>query len=191
MFSPDKQLKEIILEEIKSDPVSISGLVRRLKARGIDIHRLILTGYLKALTDTGVIREKAIPPSKIFTPVSPKETTIYEAISGACEENGLDKRHATAVAVYTLQKLFHRPVFRREIAAMGMTETPELKHAPAAVTAEARRILSKSGYRIPDSEPAFIAEGNYEKDSSTILVSAVNAAYRLSHLALDTKQLTL
>lgn len=191
MFSPDKQLKEIIIEEIRSDPVSISGLVRRLKARGIDIHRLILTGYLKALTDTGVIREKAIPPSKIFTPVGPKETTIYEAISTACEENGLDKRQATAVAVFTLERLFHRPVFRREITAMGMTETPEIKHAPQTVTAEARRILAKSGYRIPDSEAAFVTDGNYEKESAAILLSAVNAAYRLSHLSLDTKQLTL
>ncbi len=191
MFSPDKQLKEIILEEIRSDPVSISGLVRRLKSRGIDIHRLILTGYLKALTDTGVIREKAIPPSKIFTPVNARETNIYDAVASACEENMLDKRRATAVAVYTLERLFHRPVFRRELSEMRMAETPELKHAPQAIVAEARRILAKSGYRIPESEPAYVVEGDFEQEFRSVLVAALSTSFRLSHLALDTKQLTL
>ena len=191
MFSPDKQLKEIILEEIRSEPVSISGLVRKLKSRGIDIHRLVLTGYLKALTDTGVIREKAIPPSKIFTPVGSKEMTIYEAIANACEENGLDKRKATAVAVYTLERLFHRPIFRRELNEMKMGETAELRHAPQATVAEARRILAKAGYRIPESEPAYTVEGEYEHESRAVLTSALSASYRLSYLALDTKQMTL
>lgn len=191
MFSPEKQLKEIILEEIRSDPVSISGLVRKLKTRGIEIHRLVLTGYLKALTDTGVIREKAIPPSKIFTPVGPKETTIYEAIANACEEIRLDRRKSTAVSVYALQNLFHRPVFKRELAGMGMTETPELKAAPQALVSEARRILAKSGYRIPESEAAYIVDGDYEQEFRAILAYAVSSAFRLSHLALDTKQMTL
>ncbi len=191
MFSPEKQLKEIIIEEIRSEPVSISGLVRRLKTRGIDIHRLVLTGYLKALTDIGLIREKAIPPSKIFTPVGPKETNIYEAIAAACDENLPDRRHSAAVSVYTLQRLFHRPVFKRELTEMRVVETPELKHAAPAVVAEARRILAKSGYRIPESEPAYVVEGDYSEEFKTVMASVISAAFRLSHLALDTKQMTL
>ncbi|MCL5437132.1 MAG: hypothetical protein M1417_00305 [Candidatus Thermoplasmatota archaeon] len=191
LFSPEKQLREIILEELKVEPVSISGLVRKLKSRGINMHRLVLTGYLKALTDSGVIRERPIPPSKIFIPVSGKEVTIYEALANACEENRLDSRTAAAVAVYTLERLFHRPVFRRELNEMHMTETPELRLAPPMVVAESRRILAKSGYRIPESEPAYVVEGDFEREFKSVLLSMVSAGFRVSHLSLDTKQLTL
>ncbi|MBX8636633.1 MAG: hypothetical protein KIS30_09820 [Thermoplasmata archaeon] len=191
MFSPDKQLREIIVEELRSEPVSISGLVRKLRSKGIIMHRLVLTGYLRALTDLGIVRERPIPPSKIFVPVSGRDPTIYEAISNACEENRLDGRTSTAVAVYTLERLFHRPVFRRELQEMKLAETPELKLAPATVIAEARRILSKAGYRLPDNEPAYLVEGSYENEFRAILVALVSTGFRLSHLSLDTKQLTL
>ncbi len=191
MFSPEKQLREIILEELRSDPVSISGLVRKLKARGIEMHRLILTGYLKALSDAGVVRERAIPPSKIFTPVVPRETTIYEALSAACDEVGIDRRRAAAVCVYALERLFHRPVFRRELSEMRLTETPELRNAQPQIAAEARRLLAKAGYRIPESEPAYTAEGDYEKEFVAVVTSALYSSFRIAHLALDTKQTTL
>jgi hypothetical protein len=191
LFSPEKQLREIIVEELRSEPISISGLVRKLKSRGINIHRLVLTGYLRALTDMGIIRERPIPPSKIFIPVSGKEPTIYEAVAKACEESRLDSRASSAVAVYTLERLFHRPVFRRELQEMKLTETPELKLASPMVVAEARRILSKSGYRLPENEPAYLVEGSYEGEFKTILLALVSTGFRLSHLSLDTKQLTL
>lgn len=191
MFSPEKHLKEIIVEETRAEALSISGLVRRLKSRGINIHRLVLTGYLKALADTGVIREKPVPPSKIYMPVGPKELNIYQAIANACQEAGFDERKGTAAAVYTLQMLFSRPVFRRELLEMKMNETPELKLAPPAMVAESRRILAKAGYRIPDSEAAYIVEGNYDREVKQILASAVAQAFRLSSLSLTTHQLTL
>ncbi len=191
MFSPDKQLREIIVEELRLEPVSISGLARKLKSKGINIQRLVLTGYLRALTDMGIIRERPIPPSKIFTPVSGREPSVYEAISGACTELGLDARTSSAAAVYTLERLFHRPVFRRELLDMKLAETPELKLAPPMVVAEARRILSKSGYRVPDSEPAYLVDGSYDNEFRLILMALVSTGFRLSHLSLDTRQLTL
>ena len=191
MFSPEKQLKEIIIEELRNEPVSISALVRKLKAKGINMHRLVLTGYLRALTDTGMIRERAVPPSKIYIPTSGKDITIYEAVADACLQNGLDPRTSSAVAVYTLERLFHRPVFRRELSEMHFSETPELRSAPAMVASESRRILAKSGYRIPESEPAYIVEGDYDQAFRSVLLSLVSTGFRISHLSLDTKQLTL
>jgi hypothetical protein len=191
LFSPEKHLKEIIVDEISEEALSISGLVRKLKTRGISIHRLVLTGYLKALTDMGIIREKAVPPSKIYIPVGPRELNIYEAIANACEEHMFDHRRGTAAAVYTLQFLFHRPVFKRELTEMKMTETPELRIAPPAIVAESRRILARAGYRIPESEPAYLVEGDYDKEMKLILASAVAQGFKLSHLSLDTRQLTL
>ncbi|MEM3851559.1 MAG: hypothetical protein QXP70_00985 [Methanomassiliicoccales archaeon] len=191
MFSPERQLREIIVEEIRKEPLSISGLVRKLKTRGVSIHRLVLTGYLRALTDSGVIREKAVPPSKIYVPVGSREMNIYDAISNACEEHSLDQKTGTLAAVYTLQFLFHRPVFRMELQEMRMSAIQELKSAPPSLVSESRRILMRSGYRIPESEPAYMVEGNYDRELKLILASAVAQGFRLSHLSLDTHQLTL
>jgi len=115
LFSPEKHLKEIIVDEISEEALSISGLVRKLKTRGISIHRLVLTGYLKSTDRHGHHKRKGSAPLKIYIPVGPRELNIYEAIANACEEHMFDHRRGTAAAVYTLQFLFHRPVFKREL----------------------------------------------------------------------------
>ena len=40
MFSPQKDMKELVLEILKKDPMSISGLCRELASRGVRLHRL-------------------------------------------------------------------------------------------------------------------------------------------------------
>lgn len=191
MFSPEKQLKEIILSEIKAESVSISGLVRRLKGRGISIHRLVLTGYLRALTDMGLIREKEIPPSKIYVVLPNRDETIYSAVAEGCRKCGFSDALSSTVAVYTLQHLFRRPVFRRELEQMGLPHAPGLKEAPQQLVAESRRLLMRAGYRIPESEPAFLAEMDHQKEMNRLLLQITADGFRISHLELDTKQLTL
>ena len=57
----------VILNMLKNSQMSISSVSRELKTNGYDLHRLIITGYLRALHDTGYLEEKEIPPSKVFT----------------------------------------------------------------------------------------------------------------------------
>ena len=40
-----------VMELLNGRRLSISGLTRELKAEGIEEHRLVLTGYLRALRD--------------------------------------------------------------------------------------------------------------------------------------------
>ncbi|HXK36693.1 MAG TPA: hypothetical protein VJ553_03880, partial [Candidatus Paceibacterota bacterium] len=67
MFSPDKDMKALVLEILKKDPMSISGVCRELASKGVKLHRLELTGYLKALADMNVLKEKDILPAKVFS----------------------------------------------------------------------------------------------------------------------------
>ncbi|MCL2863609.1 MAG: hypothetical protein FWE54_05975 [Methanimicrococcus sp.] len=47
--------------------LSISGITRELKARNLNEHRLIVTGYLRALHDLDCLNEFDLSPSKIYT----------------------------------------------------------------------------------------------------------------------------
>lgn len=56
-----------IIELIKEkNQLSISGITRELNKLGIIEHRLIITGYLRALRDLNIINEVTIKPAKIY-----------------------------------------------------------------------------------------------------------------------------
>ena len=55
-----------VMELLDGKQLSISGLSRELKAEGIEEHRLVLTGYLRALRDLELLEETEVPPSKIY-----------------------------------------------------------------------------------------------------------------------------
>ena len=76
MYNPDKEFARIIIDCLGKDGKSISALSKDLEDRGIKMHRLIITGYLRALTDQGVLREREIPPSKIYQPIKAVQETI-------------------------------------------------------------------------------------------------------------------
>src|SRR5512136_510305 len=80
MFSPEKDLKELVLEVLKKDQMSISGVCRELNSKGVKLHRLELSGYLKALADMNVLKEKDIRPSKVFSPSASRDLNLYELI---------------------------------------------------------------------------------------------------------------
>ncbi|NLO31154.1 MAG: hypothetical protein GX120_11915, partial [Methanosarcina mazei] len=46
-----------VMELLNGRRLSISGLTRELKAEGIEEHRLVLTGYLRALRDLELLDE--------------------------------------------------------------------------------------------------------------------------------------
>jgi hypothetical protein len=77
-----------ILELLADKQLSISGLTRELKAGGVDEHRLILTGYLRALRDLEVLQEIEVPPSKIYSmPESSGDSQYAEPGASVASEN--------------------------------------------------------------------------------------------------------
>jgi len=71
-----KKFYELLTEIISNKQMSISSIARELKKNGYDQHRLIITGYLRALNDMGYLEEIEIPrPKFIFSRRNSKRTS--------------------------------------------------------------------------------------------------------------------
>jgi hypothetical protein len=157
MFNPDKVLRDNIFDILKNDGKSISALSRELEERGISLHRLILTGYLRALTDYNYLKEKEVPPAKVYVPVKGKERDVYEAV-GECSRRLSSGPDADLLVLFTLGRLFHRPIFFEELKRAGVRDLPSAKQASPEERQEVKKFLQKSGVRILDSNLAYTHE---------------------------------
>ncbi|VVB87046.1 Uncharacterised protein [uncultured archaeon] len=151
----------ILAEILNRQQMSISRIARELKNSGYDQHRLILTGYLRALTDMGYLEEVEIPPSKVYVVKNEMNRDIYAVLKKHL--SGMEHPEKQEVAVFILTSLFGRPCFRHELELLGIeaqktktvkeSKEPRLKEHRAAVT----RI------KIPNDDPAYEITG---EDSS-------------------------
>lgn len=191
MFLPEQELRDIVLSILEEDPRSISALWRDLAKRGIKLHRLELTGYLKALADLGVLREKDIKPSKVFAPAAGRDQTLYELLGAKVRERrGTDEDRLT-LAAYTLQQLFRRPVFALELARCKLPGIPRGRKATGEERAEARALLQKQGYKVPTSDVPIIVTEKLQEDFYGLLVELIVAKFGLRSLVKETEQLRL
>src|SRR3989454_12595297 len=95
LFVPERNLKDLIVSSVRAKERSISALAKDLTLIGYKFHRLFLAGYLKALADLGVLREKEIPPAKVYTASTYRGKTLYEGVGEEVRAPGADpKAHA-------------------------------------------------------------------------------------------------
>jgi hypothetical protein len=160
----EEKLNFKLVALLEGRQLSISGLSRELRAGGIDEHRLILTGYLRALRDLNILEEIEVPPSKIYSLPDKVEGYLPEKIEESSSEKRKEQKHSDGdsediysifrtqllkidldvrlpVGVYVVSRLFVRPCFRKELKLMGITQ----KHLD--------QYLEKPGivYELPDS----------------------------------------
>ena len=90
MFNPEKDFNRKVIECLGKDGKSISALSKELMTMGIKHHRLILTGYLRAMTDMNILREREVPPSKIYQPIRSLPESIYESVGKSCRKLSQD-----------------------------------------------------------------------------------------------------
>lgn len=213
----EEKLNLKLLELLEGRQLSISGLSRELKAGGIDEHRLILTGYLRALRDLKILDEFEVPPSKIYAlpekvrePLSekgkeirPSETSdsedIYYIFRTQLLKIDLDMR--IPVGVYVVSRLFERPCFRRELKLIGITqkhldqylEKPGMVcEAPDAHLKKARADITK--IEIPPDDPAYEMRENREEVTrlaNEVLAGLIKHRVDLEGLVAKSKQTTL
>ena len=141
MHNVEKDFNRIIIESLGKDGKSISALTKDLESRGIKQHRLIVTGYLRALTDMNVLKEREVPPSKIYQPFKPLPDSIYESVGRACRKVDPD---ADELILYTLSRLFKRPVFDTELKLAGVNR-PIGNPASDTESKECKRIMARAG----------------------------------------------
>jgi DNA-binding HxlR family transcriptional regulator len=193
MFLPDDSLKATVMRELEKDDRSISSLYRSLTEEGIKIHRLVLTGYLKAMEDMGVLRAKDIPPSKVYSISLTAEKDIYQSIGEHCRNMEIQDYKKPAVALYVLQKLFRRPIFLGEMKRAGFEgDMDELAGGVSGEERlEAKKMLAKRGHTLPQRDPAFRINRKFDKEFDEIIFHVLLQRFKASSLAVDTKQTTL
>jgi len=180
-----------VITYVRKDDRSISALTVQLKKDGYKFHRLFVTGYLKALADVGLLREKEIPPAKVYTANVHRERTLYEAVGQECRQVDTDERAQARLAIAVLHKLFHRPIFFRELKEAGFELTPEAVLATKEEKEEALRAFRKIGVQLPTNEPAYYVEDRKNESRDAIIADLLTEKYGLGDVVLGTRQLRL
>lgn len=173
MFSPEKDMKELVLEILKKDQMSISGVCRELTSKGIKMHRLELSGYLKALADMNVLKEKDIKPVKVFSASATREKNLHELIGDSCPSYARTPDERATLATYCLQKLFRRAVFDMEVRRCGLEGSAEGRKATAEERSEAKSIMTRLGYKIPNSDVPTVVEKDLDNLFLQVLADVV------------------
>lgn len=164
IFKEDVTLQDKILEYLREGEDSISGLHKKLKEDGYKLHRLVLTGYLKALADVGILREREIKPSKVYSFKSRSKTrNIYDVVGEKVKNMTNSKEEQARLAIYILQKLFRRAIFLEEVRRCGIdVDDVNAKKVGGEERNLARKVLSNTPLKLPYNNPAYIVEENKE-----------------------------
>lgn len=194
MFLPGTSMKDAVIESLKDGDKSISSLYRHLDAEGFKMHRLVLTGYLKALEDLNLLKAKDIPPSKVYSSASTGEMNLYQVIGALALSSVKTEAEASRLAVYCMQRLYKRPVFLEELRAAGFAGDIQAERVTGEERNEVKKALARKGHKLPDNDPAFrIARPDETLDAyyTDILASALLSKFRSHSLVMETKQTKL
>ncbi len=191
MFSPEKDMKELVLEILKKDQMSISGVSRELASQGVKLHRLELTGYLKALADMNVLKSKDIKPAKVFSASATREKNLYELVGESCSAYAKTPDERATLAAFCLQRLFKRAVFDMEVKRCGLEGQVEGRRATSEERAEAKAILSKMGYKVPNSDIPVVVESDLDGKFMMVLADLVIERFNARSYLRQTTQLKL
>ena len=191
MFVPERNLKDLVVSYLRVQERSISSLTKQLKQDGYSFHRLFVTGYLKALADVGMLREKEIPPAKVYTTSAHREPNLYEVVGSRCREAVKDEADQARLAIGVLQKLFRRPIFLREVRECGFSAAIDAPQAAREEREEARRGLVKLGLQLPTNEPAYAVPDRKSEVRDEILYNLIVQRFGMGAMVLETKQTKL
>jgi len=190
-FVPEKDLRGVILETLTDEVKSISRITKDLKAKGHDYHRLMITGYLRAMSDLGLLKEKSIPPSKVYTIPPNRSRNMYELIGQLAKAKNLGFKKESLLSAQVLEALFRRPIFMSEITMCGYEVPSNIKKVSGDERSEARAIVSKAGLKIGSRDMAFECKGSPMAEVMEVLTEMVLEMSNTKALRKDTTQTTL
>ncbi len=186
MHNPEKDFYRLVVDNLGRDGKSISALSKDLEKANIKLHRLILTGYLRALTDMNYLREREVPPAKIYQPLRPLPDNLYESVEKSARRVTDD---ADELILYTLYKLLKRPIFDSELKQAGVNR-PLGRKASEYEVSECRKVLRRAGNVVPTSV-AVHPETEYEEEYAEVLADLVLETKDSRYLVLETRQTRL
>ncbi len=184
----EKPLKDLIIEILGKDGRSINDLSKELEKRGIKKHRLILTGYLQAMADLGILKERYIKPAKVYSVQQNNRRTIYEIVGNKVKE--INEEEAPDIALYILYKLFNRPIFMREIEKCNVGIPQYREKIVGAERKRALEILLSQGFHVPRNNSAYLPTKDFSSEFIQVLSELVIDGYELKHLVNREKKQT-
>ncbi|MFA4957693.1 MAG: hypothetical protein WC556_12060 [Candidatus Methanoperedens sp.] len=185
----------ILTKIMANKQMSISSIARELKKNGYDQHRLILTGYLRALHDMGHMEEIDIPPSKVYTFKAGMKRDVYTILKEHLKDIDITER--LEIAVFILSSLFHRPCFKYELELLGIEarKTETVRESKDARLKEHRIAVTR--IKIPADDPAFELNGDHGDQNNIsirgnkVLIEVLNALIDLDGLKAKSQQMKL
>ncbi|MHB8360726.1 MAG: hypothetical protein ACYDAO_02000 [Thermoplasmataceae archaeon] len=140
-------IKEMIVIELQKSEKSISGLQKALMEQGYSFHRLVLTGYLRAMVDVGILSEKEIKPSRIYSIMENPQKDIYYYLGESVKE--FSDEDSGDICLIALSFLFNRPIFMREIEKCGVDLPRNYRKSKSSKREEYLKNLENIGIKIP------------------------------------------
>ena len=179
----------ILTKVMANKQMSISSIARELKKNGYDQHRLILTGYLRALHETGYMEEIDIPPSKVYVFKPGMKRDVYSIVKDHLKDIDISER--LGIAVFILSSLFHRPCFKYELELLGIEarKTETVKESKDARLKEHR--LAVTRIKIPIDDPAFEINGETSEiqlNGNRVLIDIIRDLIDLEGLKAKSQQ---
>ncbi len=155
--------------------MSISRIARELKKIGYGQHRLILTGYLRALSDMGYLEELDIPPSKVYALKNRMNRDIYSILKEHLKD--IEESEKQETAIFILTSLFRRPCFRYELELLGIEaqKTRTVRESKDSKLKEHRAAVTR--IKIPHDDPAFeinLEDSHVQTRGTEILINILN-----------------
>jgi len=172
--------------------MSISSIARELKKTGYDYHRLIITGYLRALHDMGHLDEIDIPPSIVYTLKTSAKRDIYTIVKEHLKY--FDAPERLEIAVFILSSLFRRPCFKHELELLGIEprKTDKVKESKDSRLKEHRAAVTR--IKIPHDDPAYELSGgdsNVQLKGNEVLIDIISELMDLDGLKAKYQQTKL
>jgi len=175
-----KPLKDMIIDILGKEGLSINSLSKVLERKGVKVHRLFLTGYLTAMKDFGILREREIRPAKVFSVVSSKKEDIYQIIGEKAK--AIDEEEAPELCLYVLYRIFNRPIFVRELNHAGVGVPRQAKKIVGEERKNALNIVLSAGLAIPKNNSAYIPEKDYSSQFEQIVIELMWDKYNIKNL---------
>ncbi len=169
-FEDTKRYK-LILNEINGEEKSITGIQKSLEEKGINMHRLVLTGYLNAMVELGILREREIKPARIFSFIGQNKQDIYSIIGSNMKK--FDESNAGYNSLLVLHYLFERPIFIRELEKCNVViPSRSIKYVESRYRADYIKKLGEANIKIAPSS-ALIEPIDADKISITKLLNYI------------------
>ncbi len=170
-------MRDVILEHLRREGQdSISGVTRALAAArktGKPLHRLTVAGYLKALAESGVLRESDFGPSKHYALANPEaHQGLHRWVGRAVTEMDVPADRRVPLVVAALHALLARPIFAAEIREAGFEPDPAVLERVTVSDVERRRFRelfkrkAKPLIPIPDRDPMYAVPHGAEPPDS-------------------------